>query len=193
MSDNKLYEEALQQANDKGYESLSPEQLAAIKYHSQQETKEVNSDDYSEAQIRDIKERLKHGEKVTPEERAAVQGKKLDEQSKVLDIVIHGVNDLFMKHYDFKEDKVSFDISIRMPNIREQGRVFALVSSYTGGAQYTLPDYWYKAYYALSLLRVCGVDVPKQLASDDTLYPVAAGWLVTIYNDWSNWEQRFRY
>ena len=30
MSDNKVYEEAMQQANDKGYESLSQEQVAAI-------------------------------------------------------------------------------------------------------------------------------------------------------------------
>ena len=30
MSDNKVYEEALQQANDKGYESLSPEQLQQL-------------------------------------------------------------------------------------------------------------------------------------------------------------------
>lgn len=191
--DIKAYEKALQKANDEGYEALSDEELNLLKYHNTYQGKLVNSDDYSPMQIEDIKDREKSGGNVTDEEKAALVGKKVDKQKKLLDVVIHGTNDIFRKNYDFKEDGVSFDIAIRMPNIVEEGRIVARQNTYLQGTASYQNDYINTVFYGLALIRECGIEIPVQLQDDDKLYAGAMKWLYKIATDFLGWESRFRY
>lgn len=172
--------------------SLTEEEARILKYETPEPEKMIDTDDYNDAQVDGIKNRKAKGEKLSDEEETVLIGKKLDKQQNVLNNILHGYNDVFHKHYDYKEDGVSFDISIREPNIAETGRIVSMTSNYFEGLGNLVPTYWYNIFYTLSLIRVCGEKVPLELSSDEKMYSPSYAWLVDIGNDFDEWEKRFR-
>lgn len=174
------------------FSSLTPDEQKILEYAPNQDPREVDSDSYSALQIQNIKKDAAHGKEPTPEQKAAIIGKKQDKANQTINRVIHGTNDVFRKHYNFKEDGVSFDIAIREPNIREQGLILSRASAYLDGLGNYVDPTIYNIYYTLALIRECGVDVPIELADDETMYSPANRWLLQIWRDFSDWEARFQ-
>lgn len=191
MTDKKEVQRIQQKYLTEGAESLTKEEIKILKYVGLNEDKIVDSDDYTEPQVQSMKRREAKGEKLTDTEKKVLLGKKIDKQQEFLDAFIHGTNDVFRKHYDFKEDGVSFDIAIREPNVSENGRILALTNSYLEGMGKFVTDTWYGIYYTLSLIRICGEQVPLELKDDDKMYSPTYNWLLKIGNDFSEWESRF--
>jgi hypothetical protein len=191
MADKEAVAVIQQKALTEGLGSLTPEEVKALKYAGVNDEKIINSDDYSEPQIRNIKERKDKGKKISNDEQAALIGKKIDKQENVITSIIHGYNDIFHKHYNFKEDNVSFDITIREPNISENGRILAQTNQYLYGMAEFATDYWYNIYHTISLIRICGEQVPVELQDDDSIYSPAYVWLEQIGHDFDEWESRF--
>lgn len=186
----------IQRVKDKalqeGFDKLTEDEIHTLKYSRVDENKMIDSDDYTEPQKENMKKRKDKGKKLSPVENAVLKGVQKDKQDEMIRAVVHGYNDLFFKHYDFKEDGVSFDISIREPTIVENGEILAKTSNYIVGMANFVPAYWYNVYHTLALIRVCGESVPVELADDDSMYAPSYDWLVQIGNDFSEWEARFR-
>lgn len=181
-----------QKAMENGYENLTKDEQRIYKYYVNHEDVPVNSDDYSDVQIENINARKKAGNSVDEIEEAALLGKKVDKRDKVLDEFVQGVNTVFTKHYDFAEDGVSFDISIHEPSIRERGLIIGKTTRYLDGVGQLAGDYYYEVYYVLSLIRVCGDEVPLELADDSKMFAPTEKWLIKIGSDFKEWESRFR-
>lgn len=177
---------------DGGIGSLTKEEVKKLKYAPNDQEVMVNSDDFTDVQIANIKKSKKEGKQPSDIEKAALVGKKVDKQNEQLNVFIHGQNDVFTKHYDFKEDGVSFYIAIREPNIREQGLILGKTNVYLDGMSRYVDPTWFDIFYTLSLIRQCGVDVPLELQNDETIYTPAFKWLTQIGADFSEWEARFR-
>lgn len=188
---NKELDRVEAKAADQGIGSLTKEELKLLKYAPNEQEDMVNSDDYSDVQIDNIKKSQKEGKRLSGVEKAALVGKKVDKQNEQLDVFIHGTNDVFTKNYDFKEDGVSFFIAIREPNIREQGLILGKTNVYLDGMSRYVDPTWFDIFYTLSLIRQCGVDVPVELQNDKTIYTPAYKWLTQIGADFSEWEGRF--
>lgn len=123
----------------------------------------------------------------TPEER---EFEKQVEQKQTIDRIIRGVNDTFSKDYDFKDLGLKFTIKIKAPNAIEIGKVQARMMAYLQGMSNYASDYFITVYHALALLRVTGIDVPKELANDEDIYNLDI--LYTIGVDFKQWLDRFR-
>lgn len=172
--------------------SLTPEELKIYKYKDVGAEEIVDSDDYSDAEVESIKERKENGEPISDVESAVLTGKKIDTKNELLTTIINGTNDVFVKQYHFAEDKVSFTITIREPNIREQGRILAEENRYLNGYGNYISGYWADVFYALALLRVCGERVPIELQDDREIHAPQYAWLIQILEDFNEWEARFQ-
>jgi len=177
--------------NGKSLGDFTKEEIELLKYGDNDDDEIVESGDYNDVQISDMKKRKAKGEKLTSTESKVLTGDRIDKAQEQLMRFVHGRNDIFHKHYDFKEDGVSFDISIREPNIGEQGRILAMQGNYLLGLGNYVNNYWNDIYYTLALIRTCGEQVPKELANDDKIYSPAYKWLEQICSDFSEWERRF--
>lgn len=175
-----------------GYDSLTDEEKKIYKYYANHEDIPVNSDDYSDVQIDNIKSRQNAGSPIDEIEEAALLGKQVDKRDKALDEFIQGTNTVFTKHYNFAEDGVSFDISIHEPSIRERGLIIGKTTRYLDGVGQLAGDYYYEVFYVLSLIRICGDEVPIELADDSKMFAPTEKWLVKIGSDFEEWEARFR-
>lgn len=191
-SREKAYRKVLEKVQTEGYQNLTEDEINVLKYHDIDDGHMVNTDDYNDIQTKDIKERKDKGENLTDDEKAVLVGKKQDDRNKEVDVILHGVNDVWSKHYDYKEDGVEFDVSAHMPNIKENGRILSLLNQYLLGTSMMTSNYWYQVYHGLALLRVCGETVPDELKDDEHIYIVSANWLKNIDEDFSQWMSRFR-
>lgn len=181
-----------EKASTKGFDSLTDEEQRILEYAPNLEETMVNSDDYSDVQIKNIEKSKEEGKKPSPEENAAMVGKAVDKTDNTLMRFVHGTNDVFRHHYNFKEDGVEFDIAIREPNIRERGLILARTSNYLDGMSSLVDISSYNIFSTLSLIRQCGVDIPLELQDDRTMYAPSMNWLLQIGSDFSDWEKRFR-
>lgn len=171
---------------------LTPEQIDIVKYADNNEDKVVDSDDYTPAELAHIDYLEENKMPLGDEYQKVKAGKTIDNFDYVATTIIHGQNDLFVKHYNFKEDDVSFDISIKEPNISEEGQILAYQSQMLLGLNGSMSDYWNSVFYGLALIRVCGKSVPMQLEKDENIHAPQYPWLATIANDFLEWEARFR-
>jgi len=112
------------------------------------------------------------------------------EEKKVIDRVIRGVNDTFIKHYEFKDLGMDFTIKVRIPNALEIGKIQARMSAYLGGMNNYSSEYFIVVYQMLATLRTTGIDVPKELANDEDIYNTDI--LYEIGVDFKQWLDRFR-
>lgn len=136
-------------------------------------------------------EEVKDINKMTPEE---VDKLKYEEQQKKVQTiakVIRGVNDVWEKSYDFKELDLSFNIKLRLPNAIEQGAIFALRSSYLKGMDMYQHEDIVKAYQMLATIQTVGIDIPKEFKNPEEVYNIQP--LVTVYHDWAEFMNTFRY
>lgn len=124
----------------------------------------------------------------TPEEREI---KQKQEEKKVIDRIIRGVNDVFEKDYNFEDLGLKFTIKIKAPNALEIGKIQARLSAYLGGMNNYASEYMLVAYQALATLRVTGIDVPKELAKDEDIYNLDI--LYMIGRDFQQWLNNFRF
>lgn len=124
---------------------------------------------------------------LTPEER---EQKKKQETKKVVDRIIRGVNDTFIKDYDFDDIDVHFTIKIQAPNALEIGKIQARMSAYLGGMNNYASEYMLVVYQTLATLRTTGKDVPKELAKDEEIYNLDI--LYTIGRDFQQWLNNFQ-
>lgn len=181
-----------QKAMDNGYENLTKEEQRLYKYYVNHEDIPVNSDDYSDIQVDNLNERKAAGNHLDEVEEAALLGKKVDKRDKMLDEFVQGTNTVFMHHYSFDEDKVSFDISIHEPSIRERGLIVGKTTRYLDGVGQLAGEYYYELFYTLSLIRICGDEVPLELSDDSKMFAPQEEWIMKIGSDFKEWESRFR-
>ena len=124
---------------------------------------------------------------LTPEEREEeTKGK----QKAAVDRIIRGVNDTFIKHYNFEDMDVQFTIKIQAPNALEIGRIHARMASYLGGMNNYMSEYMITVYNTLATIRVNGKDVPKELEDDEKIYNLDI--LYEIGRDFQQWLNKFQ-
>lgn len=128
-----------------------------------------------------------HQEEETHEQRDAKDKK---EKKEVIDRIIRGVNDTFIKEYHFEDMDMHFTVKMRAPNALEVGRVQALLSRYLGGMNNYVSEYMMVVYTTLATLRVTGEDVPKELEKDEEIYNLDV--LYDIGRDFQQWLNNFR-
>ncbi|MCB5366917.1 hypothetical protein [Collinsella aerofaciens] len=113
------------------------------------------------------------------------------EQKKVIDRIIRGVNDTFIKDYNFEDLGLKFTIKIKAPNALEVGKIQARMAAYLGGMNNYVSEYMVIVYQTLATLREVGIDVPKELAKDEEIYNLDI--LYQIGVDFQEWLNSFRY
>lgn len=119
------------------------------------------------------------------------QAKEQLEQKEVVDRIIRGVNDTFVKDYDYSDIGIKYRVKIKAPNALEVGKIQAMISVYLGGMNNYASEYTLTSYYALAALRVVGIDVPKELAKDEDIYNL--DFLYEIGVDFQRWLENFRF
>jgi hypothetical protein len=123
----------------------------------------------------------------TPQEREEVQKQ---EEKKVIDRIIRGVNDVFVKNYNFEDFDMKFTIKLRAPNALEVGQIQAKTSLYLNGMNNYSSEYMIVVFQTLATLRITGIDVPKELAKDEEIYNLDV--LYQIGRDFQQWLNTFR-
>lgn len=134
-----------------------------------------------------FEQELEGFKQLTPEQKE-IEVKK--DQKQVIDRIIRGVNDTFVKDYDFEDMGLKFTIKIKAPNALEIGRIQAKMSAYLGGMNNYASEYMIVVYQTLATLRTTGVDVPKELAKDEDIYNLDI--LYTVGMDFREWLDNFR-
>lgn len=124
----------------------------------------------------------------TPEQKEA---KQRQDQKKVIDRIIRGVNDTFEKDYTFSDLGLKFTIKMKAPNALEIGKIQARMSSYLGGMNNYASEYMLVVYQTLATLRTTGIDVPKELENDEDIYNLDV--LYVIGRDFQQWLNNFRF
>lgn len=124
---------------------------------------------------------------LTPEERESAQRGK---QKAAVDRIIRGVNDTFVKHYNYEDMDLNFTIKIQAPNALEIGRIHARMASYLGGMNNYMSEYMITVYNTLATIRVTGKDVPKELEKDEDIYNLDI--LYEIGRDFQQWLNKFQ-
>lgn len=128
---------------------------------------------------------------MTPEEIEELKYKTRKEKEQTVAKVIKGVNDVWEKEYNFKELGLHFKVKVRFPNAREQGRIFALRSSFLGGMDMYQNDDVIQAYQMLATLQEVGEEVPKEFRDVEEIYNLYP--LKVMYLDWIEFLNTFRY
>lgn len=123
----------------------------------------------------------------TPEEK---EQKERQEQKQVIDRIIRGVNDTFIKDYNFDELGLKFTVKIKAPNAIEIGKIQARTAAYLGGMNNYVSEYFLVVYNTLATLREVGIEVPKELQKDEDIYNLDI--LYTIGRDFQQWLDNFR-
>ncbi|AMB18652.1 tail assembly chaperone [Bacillus phage Eldridge] len=126
--------------------------------------------------------------KPTPEE---IEMEKLDKERKAVNRVIKGQNDVFKKKYTYTDLGLEFTIKIKAPNAIEVGKIQARKMAYLNGMSNYTTDYFSIVYDTLAALRVTGIDVPKELASDEDLYNLDIIYQIGV--DFQQWLARFQF
>lgn len=192
MKDEK-YTKILAKEHDLGTASLTLDEVKYLKYHDVDNGHIVESQDYSDAEKESFGK--VEPDKRSNEERAVVTGDKIDKQQEIVTHLLTRGNSVWSKSYDYHEDGVSFKISIHAPNLGEEGRIQAMTSRYLEGRSRDVPNYWYVVFNTISLIRICGEEVPDVFKEDNLIYmtPTITAWLENIYVDFGEWLARFRY
>jgi len=188
------YAEVLKKVTELGVDALEPEEKVILKYGGPEENKMVNTDNYSENDMENIRTKQQYKVPLDATEKTVLAGKDIDEKNKLTDVIIGGQNDIWEKTYDYTDDGgLKFTIAIKAPNIVEEGMIASKVQRYLGGTAVYWDDYTNGVYRALSLIRVCGKKVPDVFKDDERIYAVTANWLYQIGVDFAEWQSSFRY
>lgn len=123
----------------------------------------------------------------TPEEK---EQKQREEERKVIDRIIRGVNDTFEKDYNFEDLGLKFTIKIKAPNALEIGKIQARLASYLGGMNNYVSEYMLVVYQTLATIRTVGVEIPEFLQKDEEIYNLDI--LYVIGRDFQQWLNNFR-
>lgn len=186
----------------KDLSQMTEEEIDNLKYQSdnKEETKEEVKEEPkkeeetkkdSETKKEPKEEKQKSVSDMTKEEIEELKYKSEQDKQQVLNKVIRGYNDSFVKHYDFDEFDLSFTIRLHLPNMIEQGKINALRSSYLGGTDTDQPAFIFYAFEMLATIQIVGDDVPKEFKNETDIYNPAP--LVTMYQDWMDFQSTFRY
>lgn len=135
-------------------------------------------------------EKINKGEKLSDEEINLLKYQTEQAETKTLDRIIRGVNDTFIKDYDFKEFGMKFTIKIKAPNAIDQGKIQARREAYLEGMGMAVSTFIFQVYHTLATIRVCGVDVPKELEKDEDIFNLHV--LYAIGGDFAEWLNSFR-
>lgn len=123
----------------------------------------------------------------TPEEK---EQKQREEERKVIDRIIRGVNDTFEKDYNFEDLGLKFTIKIKAPNALEIGKIQARLSAYLGGMNNYVSEYMLVVYQTLATIRTVGIEIPEFLQKDEEIYNLDI--LYVIGRDFQQWLNNFR-
>ncbi len=135
----------------------------------------------------DLQKDIVHLQETSPER---VELEKKAEERAVVDRIIRGVNDTFVKDYDLPEYDMKFTIKIKAPNAIDSGKIHARASAYLSGMNNYASDYLLTVYQTLAAIRVNGVEVPEVLAKDEDIYNLDV--LYVIGRDYAEWLGTFR-
>ncbi|ALA07794.1 putative tail assembly chaperone [Bacillus phage BC01] len=119
-----------------------------------------------------------------------LEQEKKQEERQVIDRLIRGVNDTYIKEYDLPDYDLKFTIKIKAPNAIQMARIHAETSRYLGGTNVYQSEYILIVYQTLSTLKICGIDVPEFLKKEEELYNLEL--VFTIGRDFINWLDTFR-
>lgn len=136
-------------------------------------------------------EKINRGENLTDEEINLLKYHNAEAEHKELNRIIPGVNNVFSKHYDLKEFGMEFDIKIKAPNVVQQGKIQAMREAYLEGMGMAVSNFIFQCYHTLATIRVCGVEVPKELERDEDIYNIYI--LNVIGKDFAEWLNSFRF
>lgn len=135
---------------------------------------------------------LKGLDNLTTEQRAEkVEIEKKEKQARAINKIIKGENDTFEKDYDIKELGLKFKLKVRFPNVIEQAKANAMVERYFEGLSAYMSPNLVRMYRMLSIIHICGVEVPSILSDDEALYNVQL--LGYIASDFEEWMDTFHY
>lgn len=135
----------------------------------------------------DLQKDIAHLQETSPER---VELEKKAEERAVVDRIIRGVNDTFVKSYDLPEYDMKFTIKIKAPNAIDSGKIHARASAYLSGMNNYASEYLLTVYQTLAAIRVNGVEVPEVLAKDEDIYNLDV--LYVIGRDYAEWLSTFR-
>jgi len=119
------------------------------------------------------------------------KAKEFVEQKKVIDRIIRGVNDTFIKEYKYPDMGIEYTVKLKAPNAIEIGKIQAMMSAYLGGMNNYASDYMLTVYQTLATLRVVGIDVPKELEKDEDIYNLDIIYEIGV--DFQRWLENFRF
>lgn len=188
------YETVQTKLAEQGFTSLTPAEKEVLKYGGPEENKMINTDAYDAADVDMLNYKQAAGIPLDNEEKTVMYGKEIDNKNDLVNMIIHGQNDLWHHDYDYTEDGgPKFTISIQIPNILEQGQIKARVQQYLGGTAMYWDEYTVAVYTALATIRVCGRQVPDVFKDDAKIYAVTSDWLYQINQDFEEFQSRFRY
>ncbi|AOZ61997.1 hypothetical protein QCM8_79 [Bacillus phage QCM8] len=127
---------------------------------------------------------------LTKKSQEEIELEKRQEERQVIDRLIRGVNDTYIKEYDLPEYDLKFTIKIKAPNAIQLAKIHARTSSYLDGMNIYQSEYILIVYQTLSTLKLCGIDVPDFIKKEEELYNLDI--IYTIGRDFINWLDTFR-
>lgn len=135
----------------------------------------------------DFEKQIEELRPLTSEEAAI---KQRVEEKKVIDRIVRGVNDTFIKDYTIEDLGLKFTIKIKAPNALDTGKIQARLAAYLGGMNVYASDYMLEVFNILATIRTTGIDVPKCLEKDEEIYNLDL--LFMIGRDFRDWLNSFR-
>ncbi|UGO47653.1 hypothetical protein MCCARTNEY_79 [Bacillus phage vB_BanH_McCartney] len=127
---------------------------------------------------------------LTKKSQEEIELEKRQEERQVIDRIIRGVNDTYIKEYDLPDYDLKFTIKIKAPNAIQMAKIHARTASYLDGMNIYQSEYILIVYQTLSTLKLCGIDVPEFIKKEEELYNLDI--IYTIGRDFINWLDTFR-
>ncbi|ULF49011.1 tail assembly chaperone [Bacillus phage Darren] len=121
--------------------------------------------------------------------REEVQEEQAQEKRKLIDRIMRGKNDMFIKHYNLPEYNIEFTVHIQAPNAIESGKIQAKTARYLDGMNLYSSQYYVVVYQTLAILRICGRELPEYLEKDENIYNLDILYLIGV--DFAEWLSTF--
>ncbi|AHZ10113.1 hypothetical protein [Bacillus phage Hakuna] len=122
--------------------------------------------------------------------REEVQEEQAQEKRQLIDRIMRGKNDMFIKHYNLPEYNIEFTVHIQAPNAIESGKIQAKTARYLDGMNLYSSQYYVVVYQTLAILRICGRELPEYLEKDENIYNLDILYLIGV--DFAEWLSTFR-
>jgi len=131
-----------------------------------------------------------HEGETAEETRESIEEKQEQEKRQLIDRIMRGKNDMFVKHYNLPEYNIEFTVHVQAPNAIESGKIQAKTARYLDGMNLYSSQYYVVVYQMLATLRVCGKELPEYLEKDENIYNLDILYIIGL--DFAEWLSTFR-